>query len=67
MLPTGLTADGVYVLQSAKTPGVTVDTVNVMAMDFGDSPRPNPAGKMGTYAIQSAQSTQAQIARSGPA
>ncbi|MHA6763759.1 cellulose binding domain-containing protein [Streptacidiphilus sp. PAMC 29251] len=61
VLPTGLTADGVYVLQSAKNAGVTVDAVNVMAMDFGDSTAPNPAGKMGAYAIQSAQSTQAQI------
>lgn len=62
VLPSGLTSDGVYVLQSAKNFGVTVTTVNVMAMDFGDSTAPNPAGKMGAYAIQSAQSTRAQIA-----
>ncbi|MFC1420730.1 cellulose binding domain-containing protein [Streptacidiphilus cavernicola] len=62
VLPTGLTADGVYILQSAKNAGVNVDVVNVMAMDFGDSTAPNPAGKMGAYAIQSAQSTEAQIA-----
>ena len=61
VLPSGLTSDGVYILQSAKNAGVTVDTVNVMAMDFGDSAAPNPAGRMGAYAIQSAQSTQAQI------
>ena len=61
VLPNGLTADGVYILQSAKNAGVVVDAVNVMAMDFGDSAAPSPAGKMGTYAIQSAQSTQAQI------
>ncbi|MFC1440579.1 cellulose binding domain-containing protein [Streptacidiphilus sp. N1-10] len=61
VLPNGLTADGVYVLQSAKNAGVVVNAVNVMAMDFGDSAAPSPAGKMGTYAIQSAQSTQAQI------
>ncbi|WP_282204439.1 glycoside hydrolase family 18 protein [Kitasatospora fiedleri] len=30
-------------------------------MDFGDWAAPSPAGKMGAYAIQSAQSTQAQI------
>lgn len=63
VLPSGLTADGVYIMQSAKNYGVTVTTVNVMAMDFGDSTAPNPAGKMGAYAIQSAQSTQAQIAQ----
>jgi hypothetical protein len=63
VLPSGLTADGVYVLQSAHDHGVTVTTVNVMAMDFGDSTAPSPAGKMGAYAIQSAQSTRAQIAQ----
>jgi len=41
-------------------------TVNVMAMDYGDSTAPNPAGKMGAYAIQSAQSTRAQIASVWP-
>lgn len=66
VLPTGLTADGVYILQSAKNAGVKVDAVNVMAMDFGDSAAPNPAGKMGAYAIQSAQSTRAQIAQVWP-
>lgn len=66
VLPTGLTADGVYVLQSAASHGVAVTTVNVMAMDFGDSTAPNPAGKMGAYAIQSAQSTRAQIASVWP-
>jgi hypothetical protein len=66
VLPSGLTADGVYVLQSAASHGLAVTTVNVMAMDFGDSTAPNPAGKMGTYAIQSAQSTRAQIASVWP-
>ncbi|WP_042381857.1 cellulose binding domain-containing protein [Streptacidiphilus melanogenes] len=61
VLPSGLTADGLYVLQSAKAAGLNVDVVNVMAMDFGDSEAPNPAGQMGTYAIRSAQATQAQI------
>ena len=32
-----------------------------MAMDYGDSAAPNPAGQMGTYAIDSAQSTYAQL------
>ncbi|WP_035795500.1 cellulose binding domain-containing protein [Kitasatospora mediocidica] len=67
VLPSGLTADGVYVLQSAKAAGVAVDVVNVMAMDFGDTEAPNPSGKMGAYAIQSAQSTRAQIAQVWPA
>ncbi|HEX4788809.1 MAG TPA: cellulose binding domain-containing protein [Actinospica sp.] len=62
VLPSGLTADGLYVLQSAYSHGVKVTAVNGMAMDFGDSAAPAPAGKMGAYAIQSAQSVRAQIA-----
>ena len=62
VLPTGLTADGLYVLQSAYAAGVKVTAVNGMAMDFGDSTAPNPAGQMGTYAIDSAQALRAQIA-----
>ncbi|GAB2694902.1 cellulose binding domain-containing protein [Kitasatospora kifunensis] len=66
VLPSGLTADGVYILQSAKAAGVNVDAVNVMAMDFGDTEAPNPSGQMGAYAIQAAQSTRAQIAQVWP-
>ena len=62
VLPTGLTADGLYVLQSAYAHGVKVTAVNGMAMDFGDSAAPNPSGMMGAYAIQSAQAVRAQIA-----
>ncbi len=61
VLPTGLTANGLYVLQSALKYGVKISTVNVMAMDFGDSAAPNPAGQMGTYAIDSAKSTFTQM------
>ena len=61
VLPSGLTADGLYVLQSAAAAGVTVSDVNVMAMDFGDSEAPNPSGQMGTYAIDSAEATEAQV------
>ena len=66
VLPSGLTADGVYILNSAKAHNLTVDTVNLMAMDYGDSAAPNPSGQMGTYAIQSATSTRAQIASVWP-
>lgn len=61
VLPTGLDADGLYVLQSALKYGVKMTTVNIMTMDFGDSTAPNPAGQMGTYAIDSAQSTHTQL------
>ncbi len=56
VLPTGLTADGLYVIESAIRNGVNVDLVNIMAMDYGDSAAPNPVGKMGDYAIQAATS-----------
>lgn len=57
VLPTGLTADGLYVVQSAINHGVNLAGVNIMAMDYGDSAAPNPQGKMGDYAIQAATST----------
>jgi hypothetical protein len=61
VLPTGLTADGLYVLQSALKYGVKISLVNGMAMDFGDSAAPNPAGQMGTYAIDVANSLYTQL------
>ena len=61
VLPSGLTSQGLSVVQSAISHGVTVNMVNVMAMDFGDVEAPNPAGKMGTYAIDSAQSVHNQL------
>lgn len=62
VLPRGLTADGLSVVRSAINRGVTITTVNVMAMDYGDVEAPSPAGRMGTFAIQSAQSVHNQIA-----
>ncbi len=61
VLPTGLTADGLYSLQSALKAGVRIDGVNIMAMDYGDSAAPNPSGKMGTYAIQAGTSLFTQL------
>jgi hypothetical protein len=61
VLPSGLTSNGLYVLQSALKYGVKISTVNVMAMDYGDSAAPNPSGQMGTYAIDAAQSTFTQL------
>jgi Cellulose binding domain/Glycosyl hydrolases family 18/Fibronectin type III domain len=62
VLPSGLTAQGLSVVQSAIKYGATISTVNLMTMDFGDSTAPNPAGQMGTYSIDSAQATEAQLA-----
>ncbi len=61
VLPTGLTSDGLYVLQSAQKYGVHVAGVNLMTMDYGDGAAPNPKGQMGTYAIDAAKSVHAQL------
>lgn len=61
ILPSGLTADGLYVVKSAVKYGVKVSVVNGMAMDFGDVEAPNPSGQMGKYAVQSAQSLFGQL------
>jgi bifunctional chitinase/lysozyme len=37
ILPTGLTPEGVYVLQDAKAKGVALAGVNVMTMDYGNA------------------------------
>jgi chitinase len=56
VLPTGLTADGVNVVTAARTAGVTVDMVNVMAMDYYQG-----SGDQGAKAIAAARATQAQV------
>ena len=56
VLPSGLTNDGLYVVESALSHGVDIGGVNIMAMDYGDSAAPNPEGQMGEYAIESATS-----------
>ncbi len=61
VLPTGLTIDGVYVVQSALHHGVQLGGVNIMAMDYGDSAAPNPQGRMGEYAIDAAMSLFGQL------
>ncbi|MFD3657348.1 cellulose binding domain-containing protein [Streptomyces sp. NPDC058620] len=57
VMPEGLTQPGVDLLADAKKNGVRIDAVNIMAMDYG----PAYSGDMGTYAIQAATATQAQI------
>ncbi|MFG1928457.1 chitinase [Cryptosporangium sp. NPDC048952] len=59
--PTGLTGDGVSLLNSAAGNGATIHAVNVMAMDFGESAAPDPDGRMGYYAIESMKGTQKQV------
>ncbi|MGW1227310.1 glycoside hydrolase family 18 protein [Streptomyces sp. NPDC002530] len=57
VMPEGLTQPGVDLIADAKRNGVDVGAVNVMAMDYGAS----YSGDMGTYAVQAATATQAQI------
>ncbi|WP_406352454.1 cellulose binding domain-containing protein [Streptomyces sp. NBC_00658] len=57
VMPEGLTQDGVNLLSNAKSNGVSIDTVNIMAMDYG----PAYSGDMGAYAEQAATATQAQV------
>ncbi|MEU5597359.1 cellulose binding domain-containing protein [Streptomyces sp. NPDC020298] len=57
VMPEGLTQDGVNLLSDAKSNGVRISTVNIMAMDYG----PAYSGDMGTYAEQAATATQAQV------
>lgn len=57
VMPEGLTQDGVNLLSNAKDNGVAINTVNIMAMDYGAS----YSGDMGTYAEQAATATQAQV------
>lgn len=62
VLPSGLTSDGVALLNGAVRAGVHISAVNVMAMDYGDGAAPNPGGQMATYAIDAATATDAQVA-----
>ncbi|KUM69342.1 glycoside hydrolase family 18 protein [Streptomyces curacoi] len=57
VMPEGLTQPGVDLLSDARRNGVEINTVNIMAMDYG----PAYSGDMGTYAEQAATATQAQI------
>ena len=59
VLPTGLDASGLAVLQSAKHDGVRIDMVNIMAMDYGQSVDNN--GQMGLNAVNAAIATEKQL------
>ncbi len=59
VLPTGLTSEGLGVLQNALTNGVEIGIVNVMTMDYGSEYDPN---QMGAYAVEAMNATIAQVA-----
>jgi hypothetical protein len=66
VLPTGLDPDGLAVVRSAVKHGARIDVVNVMAMDYGDSAAPKPAGRMAAYAIDAAKTVHGQLAKLHP-
>ena len=57
VMPSGLGADSLAVLESANDHDARVSTVNIMAMNYGTS----YAGDMGDYAIASATKAHAQV------
>ncbi|MFO1081352.1 MAG: Calx-beta domain-containing protein [Reyranellaceae bacterium] len=59
VLPTGLDANGLGVLQAAKRDGVHVDLVNLMAMDYGSAV--DNGGQMGLDAINAVIATEKQL------
>ena len=63
VLPTGLDASGLSVLQNAKQDGVRIDVVNIMTMDYGQSVDNN--GQMGQDAINAVIATEKQLAGLG--
>ncbi|MEU2283874.1 chitinase [Streptomyces sp. NPDC013178] len=57
VMPSGLDADSLALLESANTHDVQVSTVNLMTMNYGES----YAGDMGGYAITSATAAHTQL------
>ena len=63
VLPTGLIQSGVNILNSVKTDGLSLDVVNVMAMDYGSAN--DNGGQMGLSAQQAATNTHNQLVAAG--
>ena len=63
VLPTGLVASGVNILNSVKTDGLSLDVVNVMAMDYGSAN--DNGGQMGLSPQQAATNTHNQVIAAG--
>lgn len=59
VLPTGLTSQGLNLLQNAVMNGVNIGMVNVMTMDYGSYYDPN---QMGPYAVDAMNATISQVA-----
>lgn len=63
VLPTGLIASGVNILNSARADGLAIDVVNVMAMDYGSAN--DNGGQMGLDATYAASATENQVQAAG--
>src|SRR5215203_1016683 len=63
VLPTGLVQSGVNILNSVKADGLSLDVVNVMAMDYGSAN--DNGGQMGLSAQQAASNTHNQVVAAG--
>ena len=63
VLPTGLVASGVNILNSVKAAGLNLNVVNVMAMDYGSAN--DNGGQMGLSAQQAATNTHNQVVAAG--
>jgi chitinase len=63
VLPTGLVDAGLNILDRAKSSGLDLDVVNVMAMDYGSAN--DNRGQMGLSAVSAATATEAQILNAG--
>src|SRR5689334_1558612 len=63
VLPTGLVTSGVNILNSVKNDALSLDVVNVMAMDYGSAN--DNGGQMGLSAQQAASNTHNQVVAAG--
>jgi chitinase len=63
VLPTGLIDSGVNILNNVKAAGLSVDVINVMAMDYGSAVDNN--GQMGLDATYAASNTYKQVQAAG--
>jgi chitodextrinase len=63
VLPTGLVPSGVNILNSVRADGLSLNVVNVMAMDYGSAN--DNGGQMGLSAQQAASNTRNQVLAAG--
>lgn len=63
VLPTGLVASGVNMLNSIKASNLNVNVINIMAMDYGSAN--DNGGQMGLSATQAASNTHNQVVAAG--